>query len=152
MAILPGVTLRDLWTTIGLAEKTLFIVSLLVFVVSLVGMTISLLATLNERRREMAILRSIGAKKRFVFSVLVIETCILTISGILLGLSTLYMGLVLFKPVLESKMGLTLGLLTPTLNDVIYVSSILVGALLASMIPSWRAYRNSLADGLMVKS
>ena len=152
MAILPGATLRDLWTTIGFAEKTLFVVSILVFVVSLIGMIISLLATLNERRREMAILRSVGAKKGFVFSVLLIETCILTISGILLGLLTLYVGLLTFKPILESTMGLTLGLLTPTITDAIYLGAILFGALLASIIPAWRAYRNSLADGLVVKS
>ena len=152
MAILPGATLRDLWTTIGFAEKTLFIVSILVFVVSLIGMIISLLATLNERRREMAILRSVGAKKGFVFSVLLIETCILTISGILLGIITLYIGLITFKPILESTMGLTLGLLTPNMTDAIYLGAILSGALLASIIPAWRAYRNSLADGLVVKS
>ncbi|MCZ0932596.1 MAG: ABC transporter permease [Oligoflexia bacterium] len=152
MAILPGVTLRDLWETIGIVEKALLIVSIFVFVVSIVGMVISLLSTLSERRREMAILRSIGAKKRFVFSVLIIETCILTVSGILIGISTLYLGLVLFRPILESKMGLTLGLLSPTFNDFVYVGSIFIGSLLASVIPAWRAYKNSLADGLIVKS
>lgn len=152
MAILPGVTLRDLWETIGVAEKALLIVSVLVFVVSLIGMIISLLSTLNERRREMAILRSIGAKKKFVFSVLIIETCILTLTGILMGITTLYLGLLLFKPVLETQMGLTLGLLTPTSNDFIYVGSIFMGSLVASVIPAWRAYKNSLADGLIVRS
>ena len=152
MAILPGATLRDLWTTIGFAEKTLFVVSLLVFVVSIVGMIISLVATLNERRREMAILRSIGAKRGFLFSVLIIEACILTLSGIILGVLTLYIALIGFKPVLESSMGLTLGLLTPTMNDFIYLGALFFGAILATLIPGWRAYKISLADGLVVKS
>ena len=152
MAILPGATLRDLWSTIGFAEKTLFVVSLLVFVVSIVGMIISLVATLNERRREMAILRSIGAKRGFVFSVLIIEATILTLSGIIIGIVTLYLALLGFKPVLESTMGLTLGLFSPTMTDVIYISAILAGAILASVIPGWRAYKNSLADGLVVRS
>jgi putative ABC transport system permease protein len=152
MAILPGVTLRDLWETIGIAEKALLVVSMLVFLVSLIGMVISMLATLNERRREMAILRSIGAKKRFVFSMLVIESCILTVAGMVAGVAVLYIGLTLFKPVLESKMGLTLGLMTPTSNDGFFMGSILLGTLLASIIPAWRAYRNSLADGLTIKN
>lgn len=152
MAILPGATLRDLWTTIGFAEKTLFIVSLLVFVVSIVGMIISLVATLNERRREMAILRSIGAKRGFLFSVLIIEACILTLSGILIGVLTLYIALLGFKPVLESTMGLTLGLLTPTVTDFIYMGALFLGAILATVIPGWRAYKISLADGLVVKN
>lgn len=151
-AILPGVTLRDLWVTIGFAEKTLLFVSIMVFVVSLVGMMISLLSTLNERRREMAILRSVGAQRNFVFSVLVIESAILALSGILLGIVTLYVGLVFSRPVLESKMGLTMGLLTPTTNDVVYLGAILVGSILAGVVPGWRAYQNSLADGLVVRS
>ncbi len=152
LAILPGVTLRDLWNTIGIAEKSLMIVSILVFIVSLVGMVISLLATLNERRREMAILRSIGAKKRFIFSVLVIETCILTITGVLFGIASLYVGLLIFRPVLESQMGLTLGLFEPTENDYRYIVLVLVGSLLASIVPALRAYKHSLADGLVVKN
>ena len=152
MAILPGATLRDLWTTIGFAEQALFVVSILVFVVSLVGMVISLVATLNERRREMAILRSIGARRGFVFSVLIIEASILATSGIILGIVSLYATLIGFQPILESTMGLTLGLLAPTMTDVIYISAILAGAILASVIPGLRAYKNSLADGLVVRS
>lgn len=151
-AILPGASLRDLWKTIGFAEKTLLIVSMLVFVVSLIGMIISLLSTLNERRREMAILRSIGAKKRFIFSVLIIETILLTVLGIVSGVITLYVGLFLAQPILESKMGLTLGLMSPTANDFIYLGAILIGALASSLIPAWRAYKNSLGDGLIVKN
>lgn len=152
MAILPGVTLRDLWGTIGIAERALLVVSIMVFIVSLIGMVISLLATLNERRREMAILRSIGAKQRFVFSILVIETCILTFSGIIAGIATLYVALVVSRPFLETKMGLTLGLLSPTENDFIFLSVIIFGSLVASLVPAWRAYKNSLADGLIVKN
>lgn len=152
LAILPGVTLRNLWQSIGFAEKTLFIVSILVFIVSLIGVMISLLSTLNERRREMAILRSIGAKRSFVFSVLIIETCVLTISGIMFGVVILYSGLIVFRPILEDKMGLSLGLLTPSPYDLVYIGLIFGGALLISIIPGWKAYKNSLADGLIVKN
>ncbi|MBT4762321.1 MAG: ABC transporter permease [Bdellovibrionaceae bacterium] len=152
LAILPGVTLRSLWGTIGLAESALFVVSILVYIVSLMGLIISLLATLNERRREMAILRSIGAKKRFIFLVLITETFLLTLIGVLIGVIILYVGLLTFSPLLESKMGITLGLFTPTGNDYFFISSIFLGSLLSSLIPAWMAYRNSLADGLIVKN
>lgn len=151
MAILPGVTLRDLWKSIGFAEKTLMLVSALVFLVSLIGMIISLLATLNERRREMAILRSIGAKKSFIFSILVIETILLCLAGIALGVAVLYINLFAFKPFLEIKLGLGIGLFSPSINDFIYLGSILLASVVASIIPGWRVYKNSLADGLVVK-
>lgn len=152
MAILPGVTLRDLWQTIGIAEKSLLVVSLLVFVVSAIGMMISLLATLKERRREMAILRSVGARKGFVFAMLILESLILTLSGIVAGIILLYAGLFAFQSILEDRLGLTVGLFTPSINDAIYVGTILVFSLIASIIPAWRAYQNSLSDGLTVKN
>ncbi len=152
MAVLPGVVLRDLWNTIGSAEKTLLAVSLLVFLVSLVSMIISLLATLNERRREMAIFRSLGAQKGFIFSVLIIETGLLTLLGILLGLLILYIALFSFKPVLESQMGLNVNLLTPSMNDFVYLSVIFASSLCVGILPSYKAYKNSLADGLTIKS
>ena len=68
------------------------------------------------------------------------------------GLLVLYFGLTVSRPVLESEMGMTLGLFAPTFNDVIYLCAILVGSVIVSVVPAWRAYRNSLADGLMVKS
>lgn len=152
MAVLPGVTLRDLWKTIGVAEKSLLVVSLLVFVVSAIGMMISLLATLKERRREMAILRSVGAKKGFVFGMLVLESLILTLAGIVVGVILLYGGLFAFQPILEDRLGLTVGLFAPSVNDAIYLGTILLFSLIASIIPAWRAYRNSLSDGLTVKN
>ncbi len=151
MAVLPGVTLRDLWQTIGIAEKALFVVSVLVFFVSLMAMLISLLATLNERRREMAILRSIGAKKSFIFSLLVFEAVLLSLGGIVMGLVFLIIGLKVSQPFLENQMGLQLGLYQVTENDFLYIGLILLSSLLVSILPASKAYQNSVSDGLVVK-
>ena len=62
MAILPGVALQELWGLMGTAEKALFVVSLFVVLTGLIGMLTAILTSLNERRREMAILRSVGAR------------------------------------------------------------------------------------------
>ncbi len=62
LAILPGVALQELWSLMGTAEQALLLVSACVVLVGLVGMLTALLASLGERRREMAILRSVGAR------------------------------------------------------------------------------------------
>ncbi|MDD9952681.1 MAG: ABC transporter permease [Zetaproteobacteria bacterium] len=152
MAIIPGVILRELWNLVGVAEQALWVVSVLVFFVSLIGVMTSMLAALNERRREMAILRSIGAKKSFVFTVLMTESLIITLFGELLGVSALYFVLMVFGSALESQVGLSLRLFAPTSRDVVYLITILVASLLASTIPAWVAYKNSLADGLTIKN
>lgn len=150
-AILPGVGLSELWQTLGNAESVLILVSLMVFVVSLLAMLIALLSTLNERRREMAILRAIGASREFIFLILIAEGFILAVTGIALGVLCLYLGLFLLRPTLEYQMGLSLNLLSPSRNEYIYASVILVGAVLVSVIPAVKAYTKTLSDGLTVR-
>ena len=81
-AILPGVALQEVWEIVGAAEKTLFAVSVLVVVVGLAGMLVALLTSLNERRREMAVLRSVGARPVHVFALILGEAGFLTGLGI----------------------------------------------------------------------
>jgi putative ABC transport system permease protein len=81
LAILPGVALNQLWGLIGVAENALLIVSAFVVVVGLFGMLTALLTSLNERRREMAILRSVGARPGHVFALIMGEAGFLTLLG-----------------------------------------------------------------------
>lgn len=151
MAILPGVSLGELWQTLGWAEQVLIFISFLVLLVSLLSMLIALLSTLNERRREMAILRAAGASKRFIFTLLVTESILLVVLGGVLGIGFLYVGLGMSKGVLESQLGLSLNLFKPSVIEGWYLLAIFGCALVASLFPAWRAYKNSLADGLTIK-
>ena len=85
-AIIPGMALQELWKTMGYVEQTLFLVSFCVLVVGLLGIIISLYTSINERRREMAILRSLGAGPVSILGLLVYESGILVFLGSLLGL------------------------------------------------------------------
>ncbi len=150
-AILPGVALSQLWDLIGIAENALLIVSVFVVVVGLVGMLTALLTSLNERRREMAILRSVGARPGHVFALIMGEAGVLTLLGVLLGLALLYVLLLAGQPIIESRFGIfiAVGGLSPyewTLLGAVVGAGFVVGG-----IPSFRAYRLSLADGLSVR-
>jgi putative ABC transport system permease protein len=150
-AVLPGITLRQLWSTLGVAEKALQVVSWFVFAVSLISMLISLLTTLNERRREMAILRSVGASARFIFTLLLFEAALLAAGGIALGIGGLYTALWAANPILEKQLGLTVGLYEFSSMDMVFLGIIFIGALIVAVLPAWNAYRKSLADGLVVR-
>src|SRR5690606_33248942 len=80
-AILPGVALLELWSVVGAAETALLAVSAMVVLTAVLGMMTTMLATLNERRREMAILRAIGARPLHVFGLLVSEAAVLAVAG-----------------------------------------------------------------------
>ncbi|MGB5198636.1 MAG: ABC transporter permease [Sedimenticolaceae bacterium] len=150
-AILPGVALSQLWDLIGIAENALLIVSIFVVVVGLFGMLTALLTSLNERRREMAILRSVGARPAHVFTLVMGEAGFLTLLGLLLGLTLLYGLLALGQPIIESRFGLFIALGPPSAHEALLLGAVTAAGFLVGSIPSYRAYRLSLADGLSLR-
>jgi putative ABC transport system permease protein len=150
-AILPGVALSQLWGLIGIAENALLIISAFVVVVGLFGMLTALLTSLNERRREMAILRSVGARPGHVFALIMGEAGFLTLLGVFLGMALLYLLLLAGQPIIESRFGIfiEIGALSP--YEWILLSAVVGAGFLVGSIPSYRAYRLSLADGLSVR-
>jgi putative ABC transport system permease protein len=151
-AVLPGVALQELWSLLGMAEKALFIVSLFVVLTGLVGMLTAILSSLNERRREMAILRSVGARPRHVFSLLLLEAASLAFAGIMLGLGLMYLCLWLAQPLILSRYGLYIAITPPGPYEWTLLGAILAASVLMGSVPAWRAYRQSLADGLSIRT
>jgi putative ABC transport system permease protein len=148
MAILPGVALDELWSVIGIGENALLLMSALVALVSLAGLVSVVMAGLNERRRELAVLRAVGAGLRHVLALLALEGAMVTVLGVALGVLMAVLGIALLSPWLQAQFGLTLSLSEPTLNEWLLMASLLVAGWLASLLPGIRAYRLSLADGL----
>lgn len=151
LAILPGVALQELWSLMGTAEKALFVVSLFVVLTGLIGMLTAILTSLNERRREMAILRSVGARPWHIAALLIIEAFGLALAGTLLGLALLYAGIAIAQSPLQSLYGLYLPIAWPSAYEWGLLGAILLAALLMGSVPAWRAYRQSLADGLSIR-
>ena len=151
LAILPGVALQELWSLMGTAEKALFVVSLFVVLTGLIGMLTAILTSLNERRREMAILRSVGARPWHIASLLILEAFSLAFAGILLGLALLYLGIAVAQGPLQSHYGLYLPFSAPSLYEWMLLAAVLLAGVLMGAVPAWRAYRQSLADGLNIR-
>ncbi|RZL86776.1 MAG: ABC transporter permease [Variovorax sp.] len=148
MAILPGVALDELWGVIGVGENALLLMSALVALVSLAGLVSVVMAGLNERRRELAVLRAVGASLRHVLALLALEGALVTLLGVVIGIVFASLGIALLSPWLQSQFGLALRLTEPTLNEWTLLASLLAAGWLASLLPGVRAYRLSLADGL----
>lgn len=151
LAILPGVALQELWDLVGVAEQALLAVSGFVVLVGLTGMVTVLLTSLNERRREMAILRAVGARPGHVFGLIMGEALFMTLCGILVGLGLLYGLLLALQPLVEAQFGLFIALGAPSSYELILLGIVLMVGFLISAVPSYRAYRYSLADGMTVR-
>ncbi len=151
MAILPGVALQELWGLLGIAERALLVVAAMVVLTGLTGMLIGIMSTLNERRREMAVLRSVGARPRHIFSLMVTESTLLGLAGALLGTLLTYAALFMGQGWVEARYGIYLAVGLPTPHEWLLLGAVVTGAFLVGLIPAWRAVRNSLADGLSIR-
>ncbi|GHD69764.1 ABC transporter permease [Jeongeupia chitinilytica] len=150
MAILPGVALSELWQLLKVAEQALQVLSWFVLLVGLLGMMTALLVGLNERRREMAILRSVGARPWQLFALVVGETACLLVGGIAIGCALLQGALAVAGPLLRDHMTLLITPGWPTASEWLLMGCTLLAGLVVSFVPAWRAYRLSLSDGLHV--
>jgi len=152
LAILPVITLLELWSIINPIETVLFIISLLVLFVSLGSVLTAIVSSLNQRRREMAVLRSVGAHPRYIFGLIIIESTGIVLSGILLGFVLLFLGLIFTKPILQENFGMIMELAAFTQRELLIVLAIFIAGVLVGLLPAFSLYRRTLADGLTIKT
>ena len=151
LAVLPGVALQELWQIVGVAETALIGVSAMVVVTALIGMMAMIFSSLNERRREMAIWRAMGARPAVILGLLVAEAACMAAIGAVLGVVMLYGALWVVRPFVDQAFGLWLPIDPPSLRETQVLLAVIGAAALASLLPALRAYRLSLADGMMVR-
>ncbi len=152
MAVIPGVALNEMWEGIGYAETGLRVVTIFVVLVGLLGMLVSLYTSLNERRREMAILRAVGAGPRRIVALLVIESVCLAAAGALAGLVLVYGLLTAGQPILEAQTGLFLPIRPPGSLEWTFLGAVVAAGFLMGFVPALKAYRTALHDGLAVRA
>jgi putative ABC transport system permease protein len=148
MAVLPGVALSQLWQVVGVVEQALLLISGMVVLVSLAGLVAAMLNGLDQRRRELAVLRASGARPAHLLALLAMEGALVTLLGTALGVAALTLLLALGAPLIEARFGLGLRLLAPAGPELRLLGLVVLVGMLACLLPGWRAYRMSLADGL----
>lgn len=150
-ALIPSRTANELWQSLGRFEQLLQLISMMVAAAAVTGMLSMLLATLNERRREMAILRAVGAHWYHIIGLFIVETAavlaVSTVIGVVI-LSLLHNGV---SGWLLHYYGVVWYLDLANLTTVLQIASLWLIALLVTLIPGFRAYNRALHDGLQIK-
>ncbi|MCH9671027.1 MAG: ABC transporter permease [Gammaproteobacteria bacterium] len=151
LAIIPGIALQELWDLMAVAEDALRVVSIMVVVTGLLGMLTVIWSSLEARRREMAVLRSVGARGLHIFGLFVSEAGLLALLGLVCGITFLYGAILAAAPFAEREFGLAIAFTGLDASDYALLGYIFAAALCAGCVPALRAYRVSLADGLSVR-
>ncbi|WP_321527792.1 FtsX-like permease family protein [Sedimenticola selenatireducens] len=151
LAVLPGVALQELWDTMAIAQKALLAISILVVLVGISGMMTAILTSLNERRREMAVLRSVGARPWHIFVLFVGEAGVVMSIAAVTGVAALYVTQLIARPIIQTQLGLFLPIHSPSAHEYMLIGAAIGAGLLVGLIPAYRAYRFSLADGMTIR-
>ena len=150
-AVIPAAALQELWTIVGTVEKSLRAISAFVVLVGLTGMMVAIMTSLQERRREMAILRAVGARPVHIFAMIVGEAAFITIAGVALGVVIFYGLLLSAQPVISSYFGLFITIGAPSINEIGVILIMCLAGVIIGFIPGYRIYRYSLADGMTIR-
>ncbi|WP_213996791.1 ABC transporter permease [Arsukibacterium sp.] len=150
-AILPGVALAELWQMLSMVENLLLLITLLVLVAGLTGMMTTLLASMKERQREMAILRAVGAHPWYLFVLIQLEVLLLTILALLAAAVTLVVTLWALQDMLAGSYGLFININPFSVQSLYWAGAVLLISALLACIPAYTAYRRALSDGLAIR-
>ena len=149
--VIPGVALAELWQVVSFVEKVLFIISLLVLAISLSGLFTMLMLSFRERRREMAILRSLGARPWHIVTLVLGESVVVSGMAIILGVAVVSLFVMLLRPYVQSHFGIVLEHSILSGTELMMLGGVFCAGVLTALFPAWSCYRSSLSDGLTIK-
>lgn len=152
MAVLPGVAMTELWQMMATVENLLRVIGILVLVSSLFGLSTMLLASMQQRKNEIAVLRVLGAGPSVIFSLVLVEALILVVLACVSAVALLSLALWLLADWLGATYGLFLDANVLSLETLKVVIIIAVAAIITSIIPAYEAYKSALHSSLSSKN
>ena len=150
-AILPGVALQELWRVVGVVENVLIGISIVVIFTTLIGMTAIIFSSLNERRREMAIWRAMGATPTVILGLLMLEAFIVSFLSSVISTIFLFLLLIILQPWIDQTYGILISIEMFSVDELSVFVYFILAALLISLLPALRAYWLSINDGMTIK-
>ena len=151
LAIIPGVVLDELWQMMSFVEYLLIGITILVATIGLCSLVAVISASLNERRRELAILRTVGASPLHIAVLLLIESAIVNGFGILVGIIIVDFLCLFGSEYVQNNFGISMQLSFLRGFELLHIAMLFFAGIFASLIPAWRAYLYTLNDGLNIR-
>lgn len=152
MAVIPGSVLSQLWETVSYAEAAFEVILIFVILIGIFGMMISIYTSLDSRRRELAILRAIGASHKAIIFLLISESFLTCTLGCLLGYIVNFFSLKIINPFILKEFGIIIQQHSMQKFEIFYLLIIVLFACIIGIIPAIKAYKNSLTDGLSIRT
>ena len=133
---------------LGNIEKLLLVLTVVIIAVSGVGIFVSIYNSMSDRRREIAIMRALGARRTSVFAIILAESMLLCFGGGVLGLAMGHGLVAISAPIVEAEAGILVDRWAFEPIELVLVPSLLVLASLIGFVPGLSAYRTDVAKCL----
>ena len=150
IAIFPAEILLKLYDVLGNIRNVMAGVSLITQIMVLTAIMLTIFVTLDNRRRQIAVLRAIGATPAYVFSSVWLYMTFLILVGTGLGVLLGWLSAHLLSAAFHARTGLHLPVIISGQELILATSLILAGMLLA-IIPAWMSYRLPVAESLKMQ-
>ena len=133
---------------IGNAADALAVIAWLVLLVASIAITVAIYNTMNERRREIAIMRSLGARRLQILAIIVGEAALLSLFGAVIGLLVCHTAMFVMQGVVEDMTGVYLDWLQFRPWELWLVLGVTVLGGLAGLLPAVKGSMTQVADNL----
>lgn len=143
-----GRVMADLFDKIGWVNRILTLVAYLVVVVAAGSILASIYNSMNERRREFAILRALGARRATVLTVIVLEASTIALVGSVVGYAIYAAILAATFFVVRAQTGVVIDALDPNLALLLTPLLMTMLGAIAGLVPAFKAYRTDVAENL----
>ena len=139
--VVPNEVLPKLFEIIGWVDGAFLAIAVLVTALGTMCLLVALVSALRERRRDIALMRSIGASRRTVFGLVLSESLVISIFGGLLGLVMGHGIVWIGSQYIKAETGLRFSWLHVSLADVSLLPALVVVGVIAGLFPAVQAYR-----------
>jgi putative ABC transport system permease protein len=148
MAVSPAVQIAQLMSIVGNIDWVLRVIAILVVIVALFGILVAIYNTMEERKRDIAIMRSLGASRGRILRIIILEAAIICFQGSLFGLMLGWSATAAVAPYLISTAGIFIEPFTFSLNHALVLLILVALGIIAGTIPALKAYRTDVAAHL----
>jgi len=144
-----GTVMAELFAKIGWFNRVLTLVSYLVAIVATASILASIYNSMNERRREIAILRALGARRTTVFTCILLEAASISFLGMLAGFVLYGIIFTIVAGIIRAQTGVVLDPLKFNIVMLWAPASLIALGTLAGIVPALKAYRTDVAENLV---
>jgi putative ABC transport system permease protein len=143
-----GAIVADLFEKISWFDRVLALVAYLVAVLAAAGVLVAIYNSMSARQRDIAILRSLGARRRAIFGVIVMEAAVIGALGMAAAFGVHAVLAMVVAGIIQSQTGVMLAVFAYDPVMVWAPAGMIGMCAIGGLLPAWKAYRTDVAANL----